>query len=120
MEIKKHNIIVLGASVIISAAIIIITLNNNHGNQRRIEGRAFKTTNGWGYDILVNDSILIHQESIPVLQKNHPFANKDQAEKTAALVIQKIKTGQHPTLTKFDLDKIMRSDEPNNRQTNLE
>lgn len=119
MATKKHNNIIIGASVIISAAIWIITLNN-HRDERRIESRAFQTTNGWGYDILVNDSILIHQESIPVFQKQQPFANKDQAEKTAALVVQKLKTGQHPTLTKFDLDKILGSNETNNRQRNLE
>ncbi|MBS1576424.1 MAG: DUF4907 domain-containing protein [Bacteroidetes bacterium] len=94
-------------------------MNKSH-DQRRIESRAFQTTNGWGYDILVNDSILIHQESIPVFQKQQPFANKEQAEKTAALVIQKLKTGQHPTLTKFDLDKILGPNETNNGQRNLE
>jgi len=118
MGTKKHNIIIITASVIISAAIWVITMKNH--SPQRIESRVFKLVNGWGYDILVNDTILIHQESVPVVQNEQPFLNKDQAEKTAALVIQKIKTGQHPTLTKFDLDKIMRSDEPDNKQGNLE
>ena len=118
MATNKHNIIIITASVIISAAIWIVTMKSY--SPQRIESRVFKVVNGWGYDILVNDSILIHQESVPVIQNQQPFTNKYQAEKTAALVLQKIKNGQHPTLTKFDLDKIMRSDEPSNKQGNLE
>jgi len=119
MGTKKHNIIVITLSVIISAAIWMITMKNH--NPTRIESRTFQIANGWGYDILVNDSILIHQESIPVLQANQVFTNKKQAQQTAELVIQKLKKGQHPTLTKFDLDKILRSNETNdNRQGNLE
>ncbi|MES1220694.1 MAG: DUF4907 domain-containing protein [Bacteroidota bacterium] len=118
MGTKKHNIIIITASVIVSAAIWIITMKSH--SPQHIDSRVFKVVNGWGYDILVNDSIMIHQESIPVVQNHQPFARKEQAEKTARLIIQKIKTGQHPTLTKFDLDKILRSDEPNNEQGNLE
>src|SRR4051812_6039531 len=119
MATKRHNIIVIALSVIISAFIWIITMKNP--SPKHFESRTFKIANGWGYDILVNDSILIHQESIPVLQANQVFVNKAQAEQTARLVIQKLKNGQHPTLTKFDLDKILRPNEPgNNEQRNLE
>ena len=119
MGTKKHNIIIITISVIISAAIWVITMKNH--DPKRIESRTFKVANGWGYDILVNDSILIHQESIPVLQANQVFKNKEQAEQTAELVVQKLKKGQHPTLTKFDLDKILRPNETSdNQQRNLE
>jgi hypothetical protein len=119
METKTQNIIIITASVIISAAIWIITMKNHP--QQHFESRVFKVVNGWGYDILVNDSIVIHQESVPAIQTQQAFAKKDQAEKTARLVIQKLKDGQHPTLTKFDLEKILRPDETNdNRQRNLE
>ena len=119
METKKHNIIIITASVIISAAIWIVTMKNH--NPQHFESRVFKVVNGWGYDILVNDSIYIHQESIPAIQAQQAFAKKDQAQKTAQLIIEKLKHGQHPTLTKFDVEKILRADETNaNGQRNLE
>jgi hypothetical protein len=119
MGTKKHNILVITVSVIISVAIWMITMKNH--DPKRIESRTFKVANGWGYDILVNDSILIHQESIPVLQANQVFKNKEQAEQTAELVVRKLKKGLHPTLTKFDLDKILRPNEAgDNQQKNLE
>ena len=121
MGTKKQNIIVITTSVIISAVIWIITMKSHNHNPQHFESRIFKIANGWGYDIMVNDTILIHQESVPVMQAQHAFSRRDQAEKTAELVIQKLKTGQHPTLTKFDLEKILRPDETSdNGQRNLE
>ena len=119
METNKQNTIIITASVIISAVIWIVTMKNQ--NPQHFESRVFKVANGWGYDILVNDSILIHQESVPSIQRQQAFAKKDQAEKTAQLIIKKLEDGLHPSLTKFDLEKILRPDETNgNEQRNLE
>ena len=106
---NQRNIIIIGISVVISAGIWIATVKNQ--NPKRFESKVFKVVNGWGYDILVNDTIVIHQESIPVLQGRQAFVEKEQAEKTAYLVISKMKNGIPPTLTKFDLEKILRDDE---------
>ena len=112
METKKQNILIILAAVIISAVIWITTAKNR--NPRRIESRIFKVKEGWGYDVLVNDTVIIHQESIPALQNRQGFDQKEQAEKTAQLVIQKLKSGNLPTLTKFDLEKILGWDETKN------
>ena len=112
METKKQNILIILAAVIISAVIWITTAKNR--NPQHIESRIFKVKEGWGYDVLVNDTVIIHQESIPALQNKHGFDQKEQAEKTAQLVIQKLKSGNLPTLTKFDLEKILGRDETNN------
>ena len=50
----------------------------------------------WGYDILVNDKLTIHQPSIPSLPGNEGFKTKDGAEKVARLVIKKMKKGEMP------------------------
>lgn len=63
--------------------------------------------NGWGYDILVDDKVLIRQESIPVLPAQQAFATRSQAERTAQLVIQKLQAGQPPALSTFDLEKVL-------------
>lgn len=119
METKTQNILIIGVAVIISAGIWIVTAKSH--NPQHFESRVFKVMNGWGYDVLVNDTVIIHQESVPVLQKQQAFSQKDQAEKTAKLVIQKLKSGTLPTLTKFDLEKILGPDETNNdRQRKME
>jgi hypothetical protein len=70
-------------------------------------GNAFKNTrityqiipgisNTWGYDILVNNKLTIHQPSIPSLPGNEGFKTKESAEKVAKLVIKKMKKGEMP------------------------
>ena len=68
--------------------------------------RVFEGNCGWGYDILVNDSLLIHQESVPVLSGNCGFAKRSWAEKAATAIINKMENGQAPQLTSFDLRQI--------------
>jgi len=50
----------------------------------------------WGYDILVDNKMKIHQPSIPGLPGNDGFKTKDGAEKVAKLVIDKMKKGEMP------------------------
>jgi hypothetical protein len=52
--------------------------------------------NTWGYDILVDNKLTIHQPSIPSLPGNDGFKTKESAEKVAKLVIQKMKKGEMP------------------------
>jgi hypothetical protein len=52
--------------------------------------------NTWGYDILVNNKLTIHQPSIPSQPGNEGFKTKESAEKVAKLVIQKMKKGEMP------------------------
>jgi len=50
----------------------------------------------WGYDILVDNRMNIHQPSIPSLPGNEGFKTKESAEKVAKLVIKKMKKGEMP------------------------
>jgi hypothetical protein len=52
--------------------------------------------NTWGYDILVDNKLTIHQPSIPSLPGNEGFKVKESAEKVAKLVIKKMKKGEMP------------------------
>lgn len=70
--------------------------------------KVFHGPMGWGYDILVNDTILIHQEYIPGLAGKKGFDKKQQAEQISDLVLQKVKSGAgQPTVTTFELEKIL-------------
>ncbi len=46
---------------------------------------------GYGYDILVNGKVYVHQPNIPAVQGNRGFSTEQAARKTASLVAFKIK-----------------------------
>lgn len=50
----------------------------------------------WGYDILINERVLIHQDRIPGITGLNAFNRKSKAKKTALLVIEKLEMGQLP------------------------
>jgi hypothetical protein len=61
----------------------------------------------FGYDILLDGKMLIHQPSVPAMPGNKGFKTKSDAEKTAELVINKIRNGEMPpTITVEELKKL--------------
>ncbi|HUR30665.1 MAG TPA: DUF4907 domain-containing protein [Saprospiraceae bacterium] len=52
--------------------------------------------NKFGYYILLDGNIYIEQKTIPAIEGNTGFATKEDAEKVALLVIEKIKEGELP------------------------
>ncbi|MEI6694498.1 MAG: DUF4907 domain-containing protein [Bacteroidota bacterium] len=53
-------------------------------------------SSGWCYDIYKNDKITIHQPNIPAVDGNFAFKSKEDAIKTAALVVEKLKKNIFP------------------------
>ncbi|MHC0442145.1 DUF4907 domain-containing protein [Flavobacterium sp. 3-210] len=64
---------------------------------------SFQTKTGWGYTISNKDKILIKQSIIPVINNTKSFSTKEEALKTAELVVSKLDQNMSPTLTKNDL-----------------
>lgn len=56
----------------------------------------------WGYDVLLYGSILVHQPHIPCLPGNNGFKTKEDAEKVASLVIEKIRRNEMPPVIGVD------------------
>ena len=77
--------------------------NIDHKDFVQILPHAFKTADGWGYSITVDNKIFIKQTMIPVIQGVKSFASESDAINVANLVIGKIKNHQKPTLVKEDL-----------------
>ena len=72
-----------------------------------VASHSFKTKDGgWGYIITVGEKIVIKQPIIPVVQGNKSFATEEDALKVAALVVNKIKSRQKPTIFRAELQKI--------------
>jgi hypothetical protein len=63
--------------------------------------------NTWGYDILVENKIFIHQPSIPGVNGNEGFKSKLAAQNVANLVITKMKKGEMPpSVTEEEMKKL--------------
>lgn len=62
---------------------------------------------GFGYDVLSDGKTLIHQPHLPAVSGNKGFSTKEDAEKTAALMLMKIQKGiMPPTISIEELDSL--------------
>jgi len=70
-----------------------------------ITHRIIDAPNGtYGYEILADGKLLVRQTNIPGQPGNNGCARKDDAEKLATLVADKVKRGEMPpTVTKAEL-----------------
>jgi len=99
----KHNIIVITICVIIAVAIPFL-YKTHEGN--KINYKTFRADSGWGYDVVVNGKLLIHQQYIPVVAEKKEFSTEQQAEEAAQLVVSKLKNNKLPTLSKAEVQQI--------------
>ncbi len=107
---KSRSFWILMTALLISAGIWGLAWRVNQPARPALSARVFQTTAGWGYDILVNDSLFIHQETMPVTGGGKGFAHKEWAEKASRLIINKMENGRHPRLTSFDMAQICEKD----------
>jgi len=56
----------------------------------------------YGYDVLADGRLVIHQKSIPATPGNEGFKTKADASKVAQLVIDKIKKGEMPPIVTIE------------------
>lgn len=62
---------------------------------------------GWGYDILENSSVRIHQPHIPAVQGNQGFKSASDAAKVAEKIIEKLDKGiMPPTLSIAEMTEL--------------
>lgn len=62
---------------------------------------------GFGYNILIDGDLFIHQNSIPSLPGNTAFPSQEKAELVANLVIHKLKNNiMPPSVSKQELDSL--------------
>jgi hypothetical protein len=84
-----------------------------HRDNKQIAVEVFHIQEGgWGYDIVIDQKTFIHQLVIPAIAQNNPFPNEELAQKTAELVVQKIKAHKIPAISIEELIdlKVLRSD----------
>ena len=104
--IKKYWIyLVFIISLLVFIVSSIYKKKEKNTDQKRfaISVRTFKTEIGWGYDILVNDSSMIHQDIVPGVQGKKGFNSEEDAAKIGNLVLEKIKQKRLPSITLQEL-----------------
>ena len=96
------------ASVLIAVTIGSVYAWHYHRQHEmlKVEVKPFKTGNGWGYDIMVDKKIFIHQETIPAIAGNRSFSSEHDAVKTGNLVVKKLVKGKFPSLTSEEITKL--------------
>ena len=62
---------------------------------------------GYGYDIYMFDAMYVHQPNIPAINGNRGFHTREQARKTAEMVLYKIRNNiMPPSLSIEELDSL--------------
>jgi hypothetical protein len=107
----RHNTIVLSIAAAASIATWFLVPARTMRQKPPVESRVFAGHRGWGYDILVNDTVFIHQESVPGLGGNAGFPRREQAVRMSKLIINKMRSGQFPAVTTFELEQIYPANE---------
>jgi hypothetical protein len=110
MRTSRHNILVISIAAVICVGTYFVVRplaeSNGQSPKQKFSSRVFRVAEKWGYEILVNDKVFIRQETIPAVNGIQGFESPEQATQTAALIINKMKSGQHPTVTTFEIQQI--------------
>jgi hypothetical protein len=102
---KSYRILV--AAVVIAAAITAIKLywHYNNGPMNQLSYQCFTSGEGWGYDIMIGDKVLIHQSIDPHVAGRKGFATKQAAAADARIVIGNIKLGETPVFNAHQMQR---------------
>ena len=68
-----------------------------------IASRSIPTRDGWGYEVLVDGNVYIHQEYIPAQHGYAGFPDAKLAAKAGALAAERLRRGKSPALHPEDL-----------------
>jgi len=74
--------------------------------EHRVEVTPIRVEHGWGYDILLDGKIYIHQYCIPAIPGQEPFSSSEDALNTGRVVAGKMAKGLIPSVSKHELDSL--------------
>jgi hypothetical protein len=106
MRMTKKQIRFFLISIISALTVIILLSVNKQHKQFENHIGTFKADGGWGYNILIKNKIIIHQEIIPAIEGNQKFESENDANKVAELVLLKLKSGKMPTISRSEIDSL--------------
>lgn len=105
---------VSGIFIVIIIAVCSCNSNGHHNTDENVDHKdsvnitaaPFKTADGWGYNVMVDNKVFINQSIIPGIQGIKSFASEQDAAKVGNLIITKIKAHQRPIIVIADLKAL--------------
>ncbi|MEJ4087116.1 DUF4907 domain-containing protein [Galbibacter orientalis] len=71
-----------------------------------LSAKVIKVNNGYGYEVLYKENVIIKQEYIPAISYRKVFVSEADAWKVATLVKYKLKQREKPIIAIKDLDSL--------------
>ena len=96
MTISKTHKLVLLAACLFAAGSTFFLLVLKPAPKQGLHYNVFKGENGWGYDVLMNEQVFIHQPFIPGKPGINGYNTKEEAAAEAQNVIESLKSGGNP------------------------
>jgi hypothetical protein len=93
---KTHKMVLLAACLFAAGSTFFLLVIKKPAPQQGLHYNVFKAENGWGYDVLVNERIFIHQPFIPGKPGNIGYNTQEEAAAGAKTVIESLKSGENP------------------------
>ncbi|MCK0192325.1 DUF4907 domain-containing protein [Arenibacter sp. F20364] len=104
------RILVIYILIAVVSGFLFLSLSNyslgSTKSKMQLHSETFKVGNGYGYQIALEDKVLIIQEYIPILEGKKPFTTAEDAELTANRVITKLLRKESPILTLSELKEL--------------
>jgi len=86
------------------AVLALLTIYQVYKSRSDYQLQVIRTSAGWGYDVLSQGRVILHQPTIPGAAGDRGFANENQARQVGERVISKLKKGEGlPTITPDEL-----------------
>lgn len=96
-----------GRSFLLSFLLGVTSLLSSCQSRESIRMNTFRSREGWGYVILQQGRPVIYQAFIPAVAGQQPFQTEMQAQRTAELVVHRMRRGTFPpSITRRDLDSL--------------
>ena len=97
------NIFKWGLGFLLITLIVTVFFQIKSNANSSYNTRIYTVNMGYGYEISLDNKILIKQDIIPAISDQHTFCTQEDALKIANLVVTKLKNKQNPRITKEEL-----------------
>jgi hypothetical protein len=112
VPLNKIVVVIVLSGYFFSCGPAVGNRNENHavGQSDSIRINTFQVNDGYGYEIYLNNTKVVYQPTIPVIEGNTNFPTKELAFETALLVSSKIRKGIiPPSISSEEMEILFRN-----------
>lgn len=80
-------------------------MGSSHDGQPKLQ--TFQLGNGWGYQIVMNQKVLIYQPTIPAIDTVMPFPDEASAHRIGTLVLERLAANRNFSVSKEDVTNTL-------------